>query len=447
MNAALTVADHCAWVGSRNDAAVQVLDISNPSAPVRTGALPRHPGSTPRELRAVPRLRLLVVMYYRLGGGPNRFDIFHWDSECGAANLVGGWDFGRELPHEFYLWQDPAVADRVLLYTTMFGAAAQQLKVLDIAVPARPVMVGGWTVPAAYGHAPVHSVSLAGDGVTAYVALWTGGLVVGDVSDFARGRADPTFRPLTPPANAFRTSPGTVHSAVPLDLGTRLLVTDERYPAPFGPGCPFGPAHVVEIADPAHAAATATLAVPENDPNTCAAAPRGTWTSHNVTVAAHLALVSWYSAGLQVFDVPDAGRPSRLAEWRATGVSPLQRDLELGVTDTLTWSYPVIYRGLVYVVDINQGLLVLRYSGPHDAELRSVGLADGSTNARPADPEGAPAPRSSSPLTSLPSPPAAARTSPAPASGPGRLRLLLLLLLLAVATLVSVTLLMLRRRG
>ena len=32
MNAALALADHCAYVGSRNDAAPQVVDVANPGS-------------------------------------------------------------------------------------------------------------------------------------------------------------------------------------------------------------------------------------------------------------------------------------------------------------------------------------------------------------------------------------------------------------------------------
>ena len=382
MNAALAIAGHCAWVGSRNDAPVQVLDIANPAAPSVVGALGGHRGSTPRELRALASTHLLVVMYYRLSSGLNGYDIYHWDSDCAAATLVGHWDFGGGSPHEFFLWQDPAQPSRVLLYTTMFATATLGLQVLDISVPSSPVLLGGWAVPAGYGHAPVHSVAVSEDGRSAYISLWTGGLVVADVADFAAGRAGPMVRPLTPAGSAYRTPPGNVHSAVPLEGGTRVLVTDERYPAPFGAGCPFGPAHVVDLRDPAHPVVVAILAVPENDPVACAAAPRGTWTSHNPTLTAHLAFITWYSAGLQVFDLTEPTQPLHLAELRPSGGSPAQRDLQLGVTDSLAWSYPVIFGGLVYIADINQGLLVLRYSGPHQDEVTASAFAEGNSNVR-----------------------------------------------------------------
>lgn len=407
MNAALAMADHCAYVGSRNDGAPQVVDVSDPAAPRVVGALAAHPGSTPRELRTVPGLKELAVLFYRLSGGINGIDLYRWDSDCASPTLAGHYDFGGSAPHEFYLWEDPAQPKRVLLFVSMFASATLELQVIDISNPASPARLGGWAVPPAYGHAPLHSIDVSADGRTAYVSLWTGGLIVADTSDFVTGRANPTLRPLTPPAGAFRTSPGNVHSAVPLPGQSRVLTTDERYPAPYGAGCPFGTAHIVDISNPARPVALSTLAVPENQPSACSSATRGTWTSHNPTLTPHLALLTWYSAGLEVFGLDDPSAPVRLAEYRASGVSPVQRDLQLGVTDTMSWSYPVIFKGLVYVVDINQGLLVLRYGGTHEAEVTGTEFLEGNSNIS----------RASAPTAASPSPSATAG-SPSPSASP-----------------------------
>jgi hypothetical protein len=380
MNAALAVAEHCAYVGSRDDAAPQVLDITDPAHPVVAGTLPAHSGSTPRELRAVPQLREVIVMYYRLsGGGLNDVEVYRWDSDCSRPSLVGSYSFDG-APHEFYLWQDPARASRVLLYVGMFAGSSRELQVVDVSDPTQPRLAGTWTVPSAYGHAPLHSISLSPDGRMAFVSLWTGGLVVADTSDYALGKPEPAFRPLTPAGAAYRTPPGNVHSAVPLPGRPLVLTTDERYPATYGPGCPFGPAHIVDVSDPARPRAVGTMAVPENTPATCAAAAHGTWTSHNATVTNHLAFITWYSAGLQTFQLDDPAQPVQVTAFRPGAASPAQRDLLLGTTDAVTWSYPVLYRGLIYVVDINQGLFVLRYTGPHQEEVAAGGLLEGNSN-------------------------------------------------------------------
>lgn len=386
MNAGLALAAGCAYVGSRGDAAPRVLDVSDPANPVSVGELQAHPGSTPRELRAVASRRELIVLFYRLDGGPNRLDLYRWSDDCGHPSLAGSYDFGNAAPHEMYLWVDPARPARALVFTAMFGSAGEALTVVDVSDPANPRRTGGWTIPAAYGSgARLHSIALSPDGRTAYLSLWTGGLAVADASDFAGGSASPSLRLLTPPGAAFRTPPGDVHSAVPVPGTSLLLTTDERYPAPYGQGCPFGVAHLVDVSDPARPRATSSLQIAENQPAACAAAPNATWTSHNPTLTAHLALVSWYSGGLQVFGLDDPAHPRALASLHPAGVIPRQRDLELGTNPTLTWSYPILAGGLIWVVDVNQGLYVLRYSGPHQEEVAGAGFAEGNSNLSGAD--------------------------------------------------------------
>ncbi|HEV1997308.1 MAG TPA: hypothetical protein VGR61_04145 [Candidatus Dormibacteraeota bacterium] len=419
MNAALAVADHCAYVGSRNDAAPQVIDITAPANPKVVGSLTAHTGSTPRELRTVPALHELAVLFYKLNGGVNGVDLYRWRSSCESPSVVGHYDFGGAAPHEFFLWQDPARPARVLLFVSMFATSPDELQVVDITNPASPAKLGGWAVPPGYGHAPLHSIALAPDGRTAYVSLWTGGLIVADTSDFVTGKANPVLRPLTPAGSAFKTASGNVHSAVPWPGQSSVLTTDERYPSPFGAGCPFGSAHVVDVADPSHPVPLSTLSIPENQPAACPANPRATWTSHNPTLTAHLALLTWYSAGLQVFALDDPARPVRVAEYRASGVNPARRDLQLGDTDTMSWSYPVIARGLIYLADINQGLLVLRYAGPHQDELTGLSFAEGNSNlgASSSAPVASPSPSTAGPAPSVSPGPTAVPPAPAPRQG------------------------------
>jgi hypothetical protein len=413
MNSALTLADTCAYVGSRADAAPLVVDIANPAAPLVVGQLTAHPGSTPRELRAVASLREIAVMFYSLNGGPNGLDFYRWEADCRTPALVGHYDFGTHSPHEFYLWQDPQRPSRVLLFVAMFGASGGALNVLDISDAARPALMGAWSVPAGYGSPPLHSIALSADGRTAFLSLWTGGLALADASEFTGGTSGATLHVVTPAAGRYRTPPGNVHSAVPVPGQAAVLTTDERYPAPFGQGCPYGTAHVVDVSNPANPQPIGTLAVPENNPSSCSAAPAGTWTSHNPTLTTHLALLSWYSAGLQMFGLDDPAHPQRLAELRPAGVRPKLRDVQLGTSDSMTWSYPVIAHGFIYVVDINQGLLVLRYHGAHEDEIANLTFAEGNSNLNTSLQATAP-PASTSPTphaTKAPTPGPTSRTS------------------------------------
>jgi hypothetical protein len=396
LNAGLALADHCAFVGSRGQGAVLIEDVSDPAHPHGVGSLPGRGLTTARELRAVAGGRLLVVLSYQLGGGgANRIDLYQWTTDCAQPSLAGSYDFGRRPPHEFFLWRQPGGA-RTLLFVTMFSGGAGDLQVIDATTPSHPALAGTWTPPRGL----LHSISLSDDGRRAFLSLWRGGLLVGDVSQFTSGAPNPQLSLLTPAASALPPlAGGNVHSAVQLPGRDLVLITDERYP----PACPYGPARLVDVSDPAHLRAVATLAAPENDLATCRAAVNGTYTSHNPTIVGDLAFVTWYSSGLQVFDVSNPAQPARLAEFRPQGITPGAVDSQLGVTPTMTWTYPIVRNGLIYVADINQGLYVLRYQGQHQEQVAQVAFAEGNSNL----------------TATLPSPSPSPSAAPSPARHPG----------------------------
>jgi hypothetical protein len=408
LNSALALAGRCAYVGSRGQGPIAVLDVSDPAHPHGAGSLPARSLTTTRELRTVADRQLLVVLGFALGrGGANRIDLYRWTDDCTRPTAVGAHDFGGRAPHEFYLWTDPA-GSRTLLFVSMFSGGRDDLQVLDVTDPAAPRVAGTWSSPVGL----LHSISLSADGRRAYLSMWTGGLLVADASQFTGGQPNPQMTLLTPLAARLRAPPGgNVHSAVQVPGKDLLVVTDERYP----PACPYGPARLVDVSNPAQPQAVSTLSAPENDPATCRASPAGAYTSHNPTPVGDLAFVSWYSSGLQVFDIADPSHPQRLAELRPQGSAPGLRDPQLGATLAMTWSYPIVRDGLIYVADIDEGLYVLRYHGPHEEQVAPVAFAEGNSN-----------------LTALraPSPgPSAAATAPAnpsptaagarPPSGPG----------------------------
>lgn len=44
------------------------------------------------------------------------------------------------------------------------------------------------------------------------------------------------------------------------------------------------------------------------------------------------------------------------------------------------WSYPIIRKGLIYVVDIRNGLYVLRYTGPNARTVAGITYLEGNSN-------------------------------------------------------------------
>ncbi len=50
--------------------------------------------------------------------------------------------------------------------------------------------------------------------------------------------------------------------------------------------------------------------------------------------------------------------------------------LSLGPDKVVMWSYPVVSDALVYVVDIRNGLYILRYTGPGSAQVADIDFLD-----------------------------------------------------------------------
>jgi hypothetical protein len=60
--------------------------------------------------------------------------------------------------------------------------------------------------------------------------------------------------------------------------------------------------------------------------------------------------------------------------------------LSAGPNKVVVWSFPIIRHGLIYVVDIRNGLYVLRYTGPRASESSGVGFLEGNSNLGDAGP-------------------------------------------------------------
>jgi hypothetical protein len=96
-----------------------------------------------------------------------------------------------------------------------------------------------------------------------------------------------------------------------------------------------------------------------------------------------VALVAWHSGGLQAVDIARPDRPRQAGWWSPEpldGVATEDPALAGGPNKVVVWSYPVVRRGLIYVVDIQNGLYVLRYRGRHAADVRAVRFLEGNSN-------------------------------------------------------------------
>jgi hypothetical protein len=343
-NGGLAIARNCAYVGSRSDNDVQIIDISDASHPQLSVHLAIPAATTAIELRANAARNLLVVAT----GGADALHLYDIHDCLKPVHL-------SEVrlpsaPHEFYLWRDPANPARLLAYVAMF-TSANGLHVIDLSNPAQPAALLTWGVPSLSGL--LHSISLSDDGRRAYISYWSGGLLVADTADLASSLSHPQIRLLGKLAYA----PMSTHSAVRIPGRSLLALTDEIY------ACPFGWLRLVDLSDLAQPRIAGEFRLPENRAAPCAG---GTWTAHNPLPLRDLLLLSWYDAGLLALDTSDAAHPRLGAQFRVEGER--------------FWSYPIVRVGLIYVASIEGGLYVLAYDGPHADEVRLVAFAEGNAN-------------------------------------------------------------------
>ncbi|MBW3620427.1 MAG: hypothetical protein KY461_09290 [Actinobacteria bacterium] len=413
MNAALAVHGDVAYVGSRTDgkprdenalgAGILIVDVSDPTAPTVVGEVDGtgREGETSREMRIWPEQDLLIVQNLTSNCSP----LIHACSVRGPGDNFTFYDIAGENaldpqpvaeyrtdhnPHEFFLWVDPADRDRALLYVS--GTSDNRFMVVDVSGAREGTfetlvdMDLGWLAPGG----DLHSMTPTVDGRTTYFAYLTGGFYVADTSEVAEGHPSPTVALLTPP-DAAPTWPGPgAHSALEIPGTGMALVTDEVYGEALrflgGHGCPWGWVRMLDVSNPAAPEVVNEYKLPQNEADFCDTdAPRLTssYSAHNPTVTEDLAFISWHAAGLQVLDLADPRNPAPAGQFVPSPLPlVLQEDpaLTSGQDKVAMWSFPIIKDGLVYVVDIRNGLYILEYTGPRAETVAAIDFLEGNSN-------------------------------------------------------------------
>jgi len=267
----------------------------------------------------------------------------------------------------------------VHLAAGMSGYQGNIYVILDISNPARPVEAGRWWIPGqnvaggekfppgTVGRPGLHG-PVAVEGDLAYLPYGSGGMIVLDISDVAHpklvGRLD-----FTPPF----ISTITVHTIVPDKKRGVAFVNSEASQS----GCkePLNQASVVDISNPASPVLVSLFPLPTPPagyPQKDFCDVGGRFGPHNQSQLLHnpyvqplgnLIYLTYFNAGLRVFDVSDVRQPKEAGYFipphptKRYGPVPADK-LVLQTEDVL-----VDKRGYVYITHKNQGLWILRYTG------------------------------------------------------------------------------------
>jgi hypothetical protein len=412
MNAALAVHGDYAYVGSRTDgkagnlngAGVLVVDISKPSAPKVVHQIgpsqEGNSGETSRELRVWPQQDLLIVMNL----GSNCSFLIHACSPLTVDDNFRFYDISGKRaakpklvaeykpsvnPHEFFFWSDPTDAKRALLFMSTPGGNSKLL-VTDISKARNKKFkeLLKTSIPGAEDN--LHSLSVSNDGSVAQLAHLTAGFYVIDTSELARGVKKPNIKILTSPQNAPKWEGPGAHSAVKLFGKDWVLVTDEVYGEALralgGHGCPWGWVRMIDISNPGKPKVKAQYRLEQNHEEFCTTdipRPSSSYSAHNPTLTEHLAFVTWHSGGLQAIDISNPAKPKQAAVFVPDPLLFVTQEdpaLSAGQDKVVMWSYPVIKNGLIYVVDLRNGLYILKYKGPFDNEVSNTIFLEGNSN-------------------------------------------------------------------
>lgn len=418
-------------------AGVLIVDASQPSNPTVVGEIgppfEGNVGITSRELRVWPQQKLLMVMNFRCSSVIHAcpvgndtvfpFDYKFFDLTDPVhpryiENYVPTSKAGRLVkPHEMFLWVDPHNANRALLYfstpTLSTNPTVPNLMIADISgvpqgQPVTEVAEGNWNDhyvgalnPANYNfNLFVHSMGISADGTRTYLAMEAGEFLALDTSDIANNVPNPQLRLLTDPANRplwGNSAPCATfcpngHSAVPVPGRPLALTTDEIYGTFTDPsfGCPWGWVRLLDTSDPAHPNIVGEYKLPQDDQSFCSSSGNDSLTeqftsysSHNPTVLPNLAFVTWHSGGLQAINLADPTHPTQAGWFSPDPLDQVATEdpaLNRGPNKVAMWSYPIIASGLIYVVDIRNGLYILQYRGPHAGEVMHTQFLEGNSN-------------------------------------------------------------------
>lgn len=432
MNAAPAIFDHFVYIGSRTDgqahhphAGVLVVDVADPAKPKVVGEIgppdEGNIGETSRELRVWPEQKLLMVLTFTCSslihacasspvgvGAISVKRIRFYDLADPVAPKPVSTYTPTYTPHEFFLWVDPARPGRALLFmsTPTSGTNRPNLVVTDIsrAREGKFIEVASIIVNDKFSaedrekyDVRLHSIGVSNDGTRTYLAYLGAGFLVVDSSDVAKALPKPQLRLITAPAGRAGWGNPGAHSAVKVFGRALALVTDEVYGDLLDPisgddhGCPWGWVRMIDIADEAHPKVVGQYKIEQNLQAYCSS-PDGqdplntyftSYSAHNPTVLRDLAFVTWHSGGLQVISIADPARPVQVGAFLPQPLDQVATDdpaLSLGRNKVVMWSYPIIKDGLIYVVDIRNGLYVLRYKGPGAREVSRIGFLEGNSN-------------------------------------------------------------------
>lgn len=358
---------------------ITVLDVTDPTAPESVGEVPGidDPDVATWQVQVADG-RLIQSLEHRpepWGGSPaggSDEGLRIWDvRDPGAPRLLGAWRYGARGTHRNLYTGGPYVH----VAASVPGFDGNIYSILDIDDPTRPHEVGRWFLPEQYvagGARPRRRISHHGAaypvGDRAFLPYGAAGMVILDISD----PRVPTLVSRLDIGDAFA-SPIAMHTVVPLPDRGLAIVNTEAIAERSQEALNF--AGVVDVTDERQPRLVSMLPTPVPPPD--AGYPNfhtrgGRFGPHNqhqhqgdpnCYVSDRICLLTWFNAGLRVYDLADPYLPREIG-WFLPD-DPVERRGLLPRSALVTQTEDVLAdaRGNVFVTDKNHGLHVVRLTG------------------------------------------------------------------------------------
>jgi hypothetical protein len=339
--------EHALYVGhfGVSGMGTSILDVSDPAAPRVVDQWPAPRGSHTHKVQVAEGLLLVNVEQFR-GGEPFEAGMLVYEvaGDPLAPQLVGRFDCGGRGVHRI-VWTGGRWAHASAIPESHDDRI---WTVIDMSDPARPVEAARWALdeqpPRGKRYAAHHALL---DGEIAYLGYGDAGMVVLDVSDITAPRklARLDWQP-----------GGATHTCLPLPGRDLVVVTDEQLAD--GPDAEPRLVRVVDVREPARPRVVGICPEP--------AGPRGRlrFGPHNLHEnrpgsyrSERLVFVTYFSAGLRVFDVADPARPAEVAHWTPDEPDAQTNDLFVQ-EDGLVWATDRVGGGL-YALEPSDELAAL----------------------------------------------------------------------------------------
>jgi len=401
LNGNLGWVDDCAYVSAYYGAAdplagLAVLKVSHPRRPRLVQIFPGIPGTRASQVHGSQTSRMMAVMpwsdYTAFGDlpGPNLLQLYQVpQGDCGHPVLVGTYDFGTIIPHEFQIWRDK-------IYVTNFGGSpGPSIMVIDVQDMAHPRLLTTWDLSDEPGmpKSIAHDLSilgeddaLAGDGTRIYVNVQLSqaisfpptrnGMVILDTSEVAQGKPTPVLHRIGPVLTWPLECCLSHSTSIVRIAGHRyVLAMDETFRTDF---CPWGSARIIDVEDEMNPVQVSTFSLQVQDPANCAqtVGDNAMYSSHYLGVDnpndAKLAFFTWYSSGLRIVDISNPAAPHEVGYFNP-GASPhtlfsdpfLTHFFNRNVDYAL--SYVRYYRGNIWFNSVYGGFWTVHF-GSHDGD-------------------------------------------------------------------------------